>query len=123
MIDRIHQVNVYMTTAGYATQILGGLTSATADENYEGYDGTWIEVRIEKAVLDPDLDYFNSPTDFRCLSGAECGRFPELHGTKADGGGRYSRFQAEMWDAHRWRFIFANSFESGDTTSWSASVQ
>ncbi|MBD3244138.1 MAG: hypothetical protein GF331_26335 [Chitinivibrionales bacterium] len=29
------------------------------------------------------------------------GRFPQLHGTQADEGGRYSHFQAAMWDAYR----------------------
>lgn len=52
-------------------------------------------------VLDPDLEYFTSPTDFGCKDGEDCGRFPEKHGTIPDGGGRYSRFQAQMWDAYR----------------------
>jgi hypothetical protein len=29
------------------------------------------------------------------------GRFPELHGTSPDGGGRYSNFVAAMWNAYR----------------------
>ncbi|MBD3314151.1 MAG: hypothetical protein GF344_00050 [Chitinivibrionales bacterium] len=29
------------------------------------------------------------------------GRFPRRHGAEADGGGRYSEFQAAMWDAYR----------------------
>jgi cysteine-rich repeat protein len=52
-------------------------------------------------VLDPDLAYFNSPTDFACRQGAECGRFPQKHGTLKDGGLRASSFARAMWDAYR----------------------
>jgi len=52
-------------------------------------------------ILDPDLEYFNSPTDFACKEGEECGRYPELHGTNANGVGRDSIFQREMWNAYR----------------------
>ncbi len=31
------------------------------------------------------------------------GRFPKVHGTNADGGHRYSKFQAAMWNAYRGR--------------------
>ena len=32
-------------------------------------------------ILDPDLEYYNSPTDSKCKDGETCGRFPEKHGT------------------------------------------
>lgn len=82
--------------------------------------GGWHDHDTDFCVLDPDLAYFNSPTDFGCSPGAECGRFPKLHGTKADGGGRMSRFQAQMWDEYRSRFLFFDGFEWGDTRVWNS---
>lgn len=49
----------------------------------------------------PDLDYYNSPDDFKCLDGRECGRFPASHGEEADGGAHKSDFVAAMWDNYR----------------------
>jgi uncharacterized repeat protein (TIGR02543 family) len=33
-------------------------------------------------ILDPDLEYYNSPTDFKCKEGKTCGRFPTRHNVK-----------------------------------------
>ncbi len=55
VIDRANVVAVYMTTPTYRDQILAGVTSATVDIPYEGYAGTWFEVRILKTALDSDL--------------------------------------------------------------------
>lgn len=51
-------------------------------------------------ILDTDLQYYNSPTDFACQDGQQCGRFPEYHGTSADGGQYKSAFVASMWNAY-----------------------
>jgi len=53
-------------------------------------------------ILDPDLAYYNGPSDFACEEGKECGRFPSRHGVNNDGGYRYSKFAAAMWKAY-WR--------------------
>jgi hypothetical protein len=55
VIDAANQRNVYMCTDAYRDQVLAGVTSAVAVESYEGYAGWWLEVRIEKAALDPDM--------------------------------------------------------------------
>lgn len=52
-------------------------------------------------ILDADLAYYNSPTDFACSVGNECGRYPAKHGTSTDGGMYKSAFVAAMWDAYR----------------------
>jgi len=59
------------------------------------------DTETDFCILDPDLEYFNSPSDFACQAGQECGRFPEPHNTNADDGGRLSRFQRSMWNAYR----------------------
>jgi len=51
VIDVANQQNVYHATAGYAAQILGGVTSAVATSA----TGWTLEVRIDKAAIDPDL--------------------------------------------------------------------
>jgi hypothetical protein len=51
VIDADNQKNVYMTTPGYATQILAGVTSAVARDA----TGWWLEVGISKSALDPDV--------------------------------------------------------------------
>ena len=51
--------------------------------------------------LDPDLAYYNSPTDFACKPGLQCGRFPSSVGSNIDGGLRYSVFARDMWNAYR----------------------
>jgi len=53
-------------------------------------------------ILDPDLDYYNSPTDFECQTGSECGRYPEKHGASTDDGQYRSEFVVAMWDAYRY---------------------
>ncbi len=55
VIDAANQKNVYMTTSGYATQVLAGVTSAVTTGSHEGYNGWWLEVRIQKTALDPDM--------------------------------------------------------------------
>lgn len=56
-------------------------------------------------VLDSDLEYFNSPTDFACTPGAECGRKADDHGNNPDSVGitanRRSDFGDDVWDAFR----------------------
>jgi hypothetical protein len=51
VIDAANRQNVFATTGTYKTQILSGVTSAISfDEK-----GWWLEVRIDKSVLDPNL--------------------------------------------------------------------
>jgi hypothetical protein len=50
VIDANNQKSVYMTTTGYATQILDGVTSAVVRDG----TGWWLEARITKTALDPD---------------------------------------------------------------------
>ena len=52
-------------------------------------------------VLDPDLAFYNGPTDFGCKTGLQCGRFPTFAGANIDGGLRYSNFARDMWNAYR----------------------
>ena len=51
VIDVKNQKNVYVTTDAYRAQILSGVQSAVSTDA----TGWWLEVRIEKSVLDPDL--------------------------------------------------------------------
>ncbi|MDO8588626.1 MAG: carbohydrate-binding protein [Armatimonadota bacterium] len=51
VIDANNQKNVYTTTGGYATQILNGVTSQVVRDA----SGWWLEARISKTALDPDL--------------------------------------------------------------------
>ncbi|MDO8589496.1 MAG: carbohydrate-binding protein [Armatimonadota bacterium] len=51
VIDANNQKNVYMCTSGYATQILNGVTSGVQRDS----SGWWLEARIQKSALDPDL--------------------------------------------------------------------
>jgi hypothetical protein len=51
VIDAANQQNVYMTTSTYKTQILNGVTSSVSTDA----NGWWLEVRITKSALDPDM--------------------------------------------------------------------
>ncbi|MHC4795251.1 MAG: sugar-binding protein [Planctomycetota bacterium] len=51
VIDAANRKNVYMTTSGYKTQVLNGVISATSTDA----NGWWLEVRIDKSALDPDI--------------------------------------------------------------------
>ncbi len=51
VVDACNQVNVYMTTAAYRTQILSGITSAVAVDG----SGWWLELRIAKTISNPPL--------------------------------------------------------------------
>ncbi len=62
---------------------------APADRNWSNYGVTFGPDGNGGCIKDTD------PSD-------GIGRFPELHGTQADEGHRYSRFQAAMWDAYRY---------------------
>jgi len=70
-----------------------------------------------------------------CIADADAadgiGRFPELHGTNANGGFYSNAFQSEMWQVYRESApggigdcpsLFEDGFESGDTSAWSTSV-
>jgi hypothetical protein len=51
VIDAANRQNVYMCTSGYKSQVLGGVTSAVSTDA----NGWYLEVRITKSVLDPDI--------------------------------------------------------------------
>jgi len=51
VVDAANQRNVYMTTPAYGARILAGVTSAVSRDEL----GFWVELRIEKRALDPDL--------------------------------------------------------------------
>src|SRR5205085_910663 len=51
VIDVLNQKNVYMTTAGYASQVLAGVTSAVTTDS----SGWWLEARIQKSALSPAI--------------------------------------------------------------------
>ena len=51
VVDAANQRNVYMTTPAYGARILEGVTSAVSRDEA----GFWVELRIEKRALDPDL--------------------------------------------------------------------
>jgi len=57
-------------------------------------------------ILDPNIDTFDSPSEFTCQQDEVCGRFPDRHFANADGGNRNggirsSTFGDEMWEAYR----------------------
>ena len=52
VIDANNQKNVYMTTSGYRTQMLSGITSAVVRDG----TGWWLEARISKTAFDPDVE-------------------------------------------------------------------
>ncbi len=51
VIDANNRKNVYMCTTAYANQVLAGVTSAVVRDA----TGWWLEARIQKTALDPDL--------------------------------------------------------------------
>ncbi|MDO8588243.1 MAG: sugar-binding protein [Armatimonadota bacterium] len=51
VIDANNQEKVYCTTAGYATQVQNGVTSAVVRDG----TGWWLELSILKSALDPDI--------------------------------------------------------------------
>jgi hypothetical protein len=51
VIDANNQKNVYVCTPAYSNQVLSGVTSAVTRDA----SGWWLEARIAKAALDPDL--------------------------------------------------------------------
>ncbi|MHC4671893.1 MAG: PKD domain-containing protein [Planctomycetota bacterium] len=51
VIDAANRQNVYVTTGGYKTQVLNGVTSAVSTDA----DGWWLEVEIDKTALDADI--------------------------------------------------------------------
>jgi hypothetical protein len=51
VIDANNQKNVYGTTSAYRTQVLAGVSSAVVRDS----TGWWLEARISKSVLDPDI--------------------------------------------------------------------
>jgi hypothetical protein len=51
VIDAANQKNVYNTPAGYAAQVLAGVTSAVVTDSA----GWWLEVRIAKNVVSPAI--------------------------------------------------------------------
>lgn len=55
-IDAVNQKNVYSTTAGYAAQILSGVTSGVTTDA----TGWWLEVRIAKGVFNPVIPAANA---------------------------------------------------------------
>lgn len=52
-------------------------------------------------IPDPDLTQCATYPECDCQAGKECGRFPALHGTVADGGLHGSAFVDAMWKAFR----------------------
>ena len=51
VVDAKNQVNVYVTTDAYRNQILAGIVSAVSQDSA----GWWLELRIAKSALDPNL--------------------------------------------------------------------
>ena len=51
VIDAANRVNLFTTTGSYKNQVLAGVTSAVSLD----HKGWWLEVRIDKSALDPDL--------------------------------------------------------------------
>jgi len=86
--------------------------------------GTW-------AQPDPCAPYDGHPENYGVTYGPDgngscildtdpsdgVGRFPDLHGTNVDGGGRYSQFQNKMWIAYR-NTIPETSFVDVPTDYW-----
>jgi len=70
--------------------------------------GTWTQ---PDPCAPPDTSWdlygvtFGPDADGGCICDSDSsdgmGRFPNRHGSNRDGGGRYSRFQAGLWDAYR----------------------
>ena len=56
VIDSINQVNVYMVTSAYRDQLLSGIDSAVAQDA----TGWWLELRIDKAAVNPPLSSLGS---------------------------------------------------------------
>ncbi|MFA5248550.1 MAG: LamG-like jellyroll fold domain-containing protein, partial [Patescibacteria group bacterium] len=79
-------------------------------------------------ILDTDLEYYNSSTDFACQVGHECGRFPNSQGLGVDGGQNRSEFVASMWDAYYDIYSSTTSsplvitFTSTSTTATTATI-
>jgi len=104
VVDACNQVNVYMTTAEYRTQLLNGITSAvTVDAT-----GWWLELRIAKAFTSPPLPsggLFGLNVHFRDQDSAD----QALYGWALDyegTGGFPSKIPANWGDAY-------NPFTSG----------
>ena len=79
---------------------------APSDGNMDNYGETFGPDGAGGCILDPKLEYYNSPSDFGCQEGLSCGRFPERHFQNADGGARAggvrsSTFGDEMWEQYR----------------------
>ena len=85
------------------------------DGNFANYGITFgpDSNRPGMCILDSDLAYYSSPTDFACKIGQSCGRFPNLHGGKIDGGSRASLYQRSMWNTYRPTY-FGTSSIAGD---------
>jgi len=49
-------------------------------------------------ILDPNLMYYKSSSDFQCKDGLQCGRYPTKHQTMIDEGLYRSNFVAAMWN-------------------------
>lgn len=58
------------------------------------------EANPSGCILDQDLKYYQSATNFACKPGKACGRFPEKQGKDKDGGFYKSRFVEAMWNAY-----------------------
>jgi hypothetical protein len=57
----------------------------------------------QMCILDPNLEYYNSPTDFACKEGMLCGRFPLRHGTFGNTGQYNTIFGEDMWNLYRFK--------------------
>jgi len=49
-------------------------------------------------ILDSDIAYYNSSSDYACTEGQTCGRFPANHGRSADAGQYDIQFVRDMWE-------------------------
>ncbi len=76
---------------------------APAESNWANYKITFGPDPNNKkmCILDPDLKYYASPTDFECKANAECGRLPSRHGNKKNAMNKsyVTNFQEAMWKA------------------------
>lgn len=68
-----------------------------------------------QCIRDRDLEYYNGPHDFKCREGADCGRYPEFHGTQANEHYYKSNFINQMWEQHRGASCY-DGICSGDET-------